>query len=176
MASAEIRRTYVNTRMSGAFGGLDSFIKNRKKWKDKRQVENELIKLEAFAIHRPVRKRFQRRRVLVHFINELWSGDLASLSKFAKDNNGTNFLLVVMDTLSKKMYVRPLKTKSSKDMIKAFASIVKETKANGFNPPILLWTDQGTEFKSSAFVDYLSSQNIKGYHTFSAIKVRLLFN
>ena len=171
MSGAEIRRTYVNTRMSGAFGGLDSFIKNRRKWSDKKQVENELIKLESFAIHRPVRKHFKRKRVVVHFINELWSGDLASLSKYAKDNNGTNFLLVVIDALSKKMYVRPLKTKSSPDVIKAFSSIVKETKANGFNPPILYWSDQGTEFRSKAFLDYLKSQKIKGYYTFSAIKV-----
>ena len=172
MAGAEIRRTYVNTRMSGAFSGLNSFVKNRRKWKDKREVENELLKLEAFGIHRPVRKNFRRKRVVVHFINELWSCDLASVSKYAKENNGTNFLLIATDALSKKLYVRPLKSKNSKDMIKGFSSIIKETKASGLDPPILIWHDQGTEFLSKDFVSYLKSQHIKGYYTFSAIKVR----
>lgn len=161
----------MNTRMSGAFGGLDTFVKNRKKWKDKRQVENELIKLESFAVHRPARKHFKRKRVVARFINELWSADLASLAKFARHNNGVNFLLVVMDTLSKKMYVRALKKKTSVEMIKAFQSILKETKSNGFDPPILLWTDQGTEFKSREFQNFLKSYNIHSYHTFSPIKV-----
>ena len=174
MAGAEIRRTYVNTRISGALRGLDSFMENRKKWKDKRQVENELIKLETFSVHRPVRRKFPRRRVLVHFINELWSADLASLGKYARQNNGVHYLLVVIDTLSKKMYVRPLKKKNAVEMVSAFSSIIKETKKNGFNPPVLLWTDQGTEFKSQAFEDYLKSEKIKGYHTFSPIKLRFV--
>jgi len=38
---------------------------------DKRKVEQELQKLDAYALHKNVRSKFKRRRVLFHFINEV---------------------------------------------------------------------------------------------------------
>lgn len=53
-----------------------------------------------------------------------------------------NWLLVVVDVFSRKLYVRPLSTKESEPVGEAFVSITDEAK--GW--PLYLTTDQGTEF------------------------------
>jgi Integrase core domain len=164
--SGDIRRSYLNQRFSGAFSGLSGFLKNRKKWTDRNAVAQELRKLDAYSLHRDVRRKFKRRRIFVQFINEIWAADLKDISTISKWNNGANFVLVVVDALSKKAYTRAIKNKSSSSMVKAFKSIFKEAKA----VPHYLFVDMGTEFLSKNMKTLLKKHNITLYHIYSHIK------
>jgi len=73
---------------------------------------------------------------------------------------------MLVDAFTKRLYVRPLKNKSSASMIKAFNSILKEAKAI----PIFLFTDMGTEFRSKPFLQLLKSKGITPYSIYSHIK------
>ena len=76
---AEIRRTWKNVRLSGAFSGISGFMRNREKWNDRKEVEKELSKLRGFALHRLIRNRFKRNKIWAHYTNSIWGADLGTV-------------------------------------------------------------------------------------------------
>jgi len=160
-----IRRNYTNTALPGSYSGQSGFLKNTKH-KDKKLVQDELRKLDGYTLHKDIRKKFPRRKIKLLFINNLWSSDLKDVKKYSKQNNGINYLLIVIDAFSKMAYVEPLKKKDAKTMINAFQKIIDQAGAT----PNLLWTDRGREYESAEFKKFLSDKNIKLYHTYSKLK------
>ena len=122
--------------------------------------------LECIAneLHRPARKIFPRRSVVTRFIDDLWQADLMDMQSHSKKNYGFKFILVVIDTYSKYVFVEPLKNKSAKECTKGMLSILK--KAN----PKFLQTDNGTEFYNAQFQDLMKKYKIKHYSSYSVIK------
>jgi len=163
---SQIRQSYLNQRFSGSYSGLSGFLRNRRKWRDKKIVDRELKKLNSYALHKPARKNFKRRRIMVHFINEIWAIDLKDISTISKDNRGMNFVMVVVDGLSKKAWTRPLKDKSADTIIRALKSIIREAKAT----PHYLFSDYGTEFVNTKVKAFLKEHNIIPYQIHSHIK------
>ena len=122
--------------------------------------------LESIAneLHRPARRIFPRRSVVTRFIDDLWQADLIDMQSHSKKNYGFKFILVVIDTYSKYVFVEPLKNKSGKECTKGMLSILK--KAN----PKFLQTDNGTEFYNAQFQDLMKKYKIKHYSSYSVIK------
>ena len=50
-------------------------------------------------LYKAVTRKFQRRRVNVNAIDEIWATDLVDMQAFSKDNNGIKYLLTVIDIL-----------------------------------------------------------------------------
>jgi hypothetical protein len=48
------------------------------------------------------------------------------MTKFAKYNNGYNFILVVIDIFSKYVWLRPLKDKKGESVLKALKDVLAE--------------------------------------------------
>ena len=63
----------------------------------------------AEKLHKPKRRKFKRRRVLVNGIDKIWAADLADMQAFSKLNRGIKYLLAVIDVFSKYEYLIPLK-------------------------------------------------------------------
>ena len=42
-------------------------------------------------LYKPVTRKFQRRRVNVNGIDEVWAADLIDMQSFSKDNNGIKY-------------------------------------------------------------------------------------
>ena len=53
--------------------------------------------------------------------------DLADMQNLSKWNNGFNYLLVIVDSFSKKWYVLPVKNKGAEAMRKAFVEVYANT-------------------------------------------------
>ena len=85
-------------------------------------------------------------------IDSLWEADLAFVRDVAKENDRVNYLHVVIDVLSKYVWVRPMKNKTAPD------SILSEGRK-----PEKLRTDKGTEFLNESFQKYLKKKNIQFY-------------
>ena len=94
----------------------------------------------AEELHKPVKRKFNKRQVLVNGIDKIWAADLADMKKFKKYNDGVNFLLLVIDTFSKYGWIVPLKNKKGETVAEALKNIFEKRK------PEKLWTDKGTEF------------------------------
>ena len=94
----------------------------------------------AEELHKPVRRKFKRRRVLVNGIDKIWAADLADMQAFSKFNRGIKYLLAVIDVFSKYGWLIPLKDKTGKSVASALKTIFKERK------PEKMWVDKGKEF------------------------------
>ena len=80
----------------------------------------------AEELHKPERKRFEKRRVLVNGIDKIWATDLVDMQAFSKFNRGIKYLLAVIDVFSKYGYLVPLKDKTGKSVASALKTIFKE--------------------------------------------------
>ena len=96
----------------------------------------------AEELHKPVKRKFRKRRVLVSGNNKIWAADLADMGALANENEDYNFLLFVIDIFNKYGWIIPLKNKKGETIVKALKDIFKESGRR----PVKLWTDKGREF------------------------------
>jgi hypothetical protein len=76
-------------------------------------------------LHKPARRNFKRRTVILKGINDLWQADLVEMGEYSSDNNGYRYLLTVIDTFSKFAWALPVKTKSGVEITKTMNQILK---------------------------------------------------
>ena len=69
----------------------------------------------AEELHKPIIRKFLKRRVYSSFKDNICGADLADLQLISKFNKGIRFLLCVIDILSKYTWVVPLKDKKRCD-------------------------------------------------------------
>ena len=85
-------------------------------------------------------RKFKRMKAFARFKNEIWCMDLASVEKIPKDNNGIKYLLVRQDLFDRTVDAKQMKSKVSKETVRAFWSII--TKRNCSEN---VWVDKGIE-------------------------------
>lgn len=102
-------------------------------------------------------------------IDETWQADLVDMQKYSRYNKGFNFLLTVIDNVSKYAWGLPLKNKTGKELQKAFEFLFKQGRI-----PVNLHVDQGTEFYNVNVKTLLDLHHINLYSTFSEKKHQLL--
>ena len=81
---------------------------------------------------------------------------MAFVQDVAEENDGVNYLLVVIDALSKYVWVRPMKNKTARSLLEAFDSVLSAGRK-----PEKLRTDKGTEFLNKSFGQYLKKKDIQ---------------
>ena len=116
-------------------------------------------KILSEELHKPKRKNFHRRKIIVNHIDEIFAADLVEMQKFAKLNKGYRYLLTCIDIFSKFAWVIPLKNKRGITIKNALEKIFNKRK------PKFLWTDNGKEFYNKQVQDLLNENNIKLYST-----------
>ena len=90
----------------------------------KRIPQNEQL---ADELHKPIIRKFKKRKVYSAFKDNIWGADLADMQLLSKYNKGIRFLLCVIDIFSKYTWVAPLKDKKGISIVKAFQSILKQS-------------------------------------------------
>lgn len=108
-----------------------------------------LSKLETYNVQKPAKKSFRRNRVIVSGIDAQWDGDLASMENVMKYNDGTKFLLVLIDIFSRYLTVKTFLNKKKKKRETVAAALKAIFKGSNTRKPKSIRFDQGGEFKSS---------------------------
>lgn len=121
-------------------------------------------------IHKPARKNFQRRSVIIKGIDDLWQADLIDMQKYSKENKGFNYILVVIDALSKFTWTVPVKSKTKNDIHKAMQTVMMQSRRYPKN----LQTDFGKEFYNSLFKSLMDKYKVNHYSTFSTKKASIV--
>jgi len=75
-------------------------------------------------LHRLVRRNFQRRRTVVSGVDDQWQAHLIDLPDTKMFNDGHTFMLIVIEKFSNFAWAEPLKNKTDKSILKAFAKIL----------------------------------------------------
>ena len=117
----------------------------------------------ADELHKPIIRKFNKRKVYSQFKDNIWGVDLADMQSLSRKNKGIKYLLCVMDLYSKYAFVIPLKDKKGISILNAFDKIIKQSnrKANK------IWVDQGGEFYKNIFEKCLSDNDIIMYSTYN---------
>ena len=90
-------------------------------------------------LHKPVIRKFKKRKVYSSFRDNIWGADLADMQSLSKYNKGIKYLLCVIDLFSKHVWVIPIKDKKGTIIVNAFKKILSdsnrsEAKAKGRKP------------------------------------------
>ena len=155
--NAFLKKVYYDPNHPAGFGTVTKLFKAAlqagKKY-SRKSIRNWLLEQDTFTLFRPQRKRFPRRQTISYGLFDVHQADLADMTRYASDNDGVKFLLVVIDVLSKRAWVEPLKDKRNESLVEAFKKIYKD----GSTAPYSLGTDAGTEFTGRAVQDLLKNE------------------
>ena len=110
----------------------------------KSMPQNEQL---AEELHKPIIRKFEKRKVYSAFKDNIWGADLADMQLISKFNKGFRFLLCVIDIFSKYAWVVPLDDK----------------KVSGNK----MWVDKGSEFYNRSMKSRLEKNDIEMYSTHS---------
>ena len=125
-------------------------------------VNNESLKL-ADELHKPIIRKFNKRKVYSSFKDNIWGVDLADMQLLSKFNKGIKYLLCVFDLFSKDAFVVLLKDKKGVSIVNAFQSILNKSKRK----PNKIWVDQRSEFYNHNFKKWLANNDISMYSTYN---------
>ena len=105
----------------------------------------------ANELHKPIVRKFDKRKVYSTFKDNIWGVDLADRQLLSKYNKGIRFLLCVIDSFSKYAWVVPLKDKKGISIVKAFQIILKQSNRK----PNKIWVDKESGFYNAYFKKWL---------------------
>ena len=125
-------------------------------------IVNESNYQLANELHKPIIKKFKKRKVYSLFKDDIWGVDLADMQSLSKYKKGIKYLLCAIDLFSKYAWVIPIKDKKGTSIVNAFKKIISEGRK-----PNKIWVDQGKEFCNQSFKDFLKTNNIEMYLTFN---------
>ena len=74
----------------------------------------------ANELHKPIIKKFKKRKVYSSFRDNIWGVDLADMQSLSKYNKGIKYLLCAIDLFSKYAWVVPIKDKKGISIVNAF--------------------------------------------------------
>ena len=102
---------FFNSKLKGS--GLKR--KNQGNFLQNSQLSNEL--------HKPIIRKFKKRKVYSSFKDNIWGVDLVDTKLISKHNKGIKYLLCGIDLFSKYAWVVPLNDKKGVSTVNAFQSI-----------------------------------------------------
>ena len=109
-------------------------------------------------------QKFERKKVIVNYINEIHSTDLVDMTQYSKMNRGYKYIFTNIDVFSKIAYAFQLKSKKIRDIKPCFEKIFLK------NKPDHIWSDKEPAFLSKEIQQFFKNNNVKIYHTNSHLK------
>ena len=115
-----------NPEYGGYQSGLASMVY---KFFDKKSVGSGIASSSILAdeLHKPVIKKFNKRKVYSQFNDNIWGVDLADMPLLSRKNKGIKYRLSAVDLYSKYAFVISLKDKKGISIVNAFNKIIKQS-------------------------------------------------
>ena len=154
-----------NPKYDGYQRGLASMVYKffDKKSKGSGIVTNEPNYQLTNELHKPVIRKFKKRKVYSSYRDNIWGVDLTDMQSLSKYNKGIKYLLCGIDLFSKCAWVVPTKDKKGTSIVNAFKKIQNDSNRK----PNKIWVDQGSELYNKCFKDFLKINNIEMYSTYN---------
>ena len=127
-------------------------------------IKKDISLILADKLHKPVIKKFNKRKVYSQFKDNIWGVDLADMQSLSKKDKGIKYLLCAIDLYSKYAFVIPLKDKKGISIVNGFNKIIKQSNRR---KPNKIWVDHGSEFYNNVFKKWLSDNDIIMYSTYN---------
>ena len=100
------------------------------------RITNESNYQLANELHKPIIKKFKKRKVYSSFRENILGLDLADMQSLIKYNKGIKYLLCAIELVSEYAWVIPLKDKKGTSIVNAFQKIISKGRE-----PNKIWVD-----------------------------------
>lgn len=159
-----LEEIYFDPSHEASYSGVEKLANAVRGRVSRKEVVDWLKAQDAYNLHIPTRRKFQRGFYNITNIDDLWEIDLVDLKNLKDYNDGYLYILVVIDVLSKYAWVETLKNKSANEVKNAFERIL-ERKSNSETDiqrlPLCVQSDKGKEFLGKEFQQLLSKHGIR---------------
>lgn len=146
---------YYEASKPGSFGGVRPLaryggmpVKNAKTW-----LETQ----DTYTLHKPLTKRFPRRKTFAKGIDDLFQADLADMRNLASYNDGFAYILTCIDVFSRYAFAEAVKDKRGSTVANAFEKIF------AIRVPNMLQTDRGLEFLNATVQAVFRKHDVRHY-------------
>jgi hypothetical protein len=155
---SELKNLYYDPAHYAGYSAVDNLARAAKPNFSRNEVARWLESQDAYTLHRPLRRKFPRLHYNVTNIDDVWEADLIELRNLKSYNDGYSYLLVIIDVISKFVWVEPLRNKTSAAVIKAFQRVLSRSEGR---VPVYLQTDKGKEFVARPMKKFLEENDIR---------------
>lgn len=148
---------------SPSYEKLRQIIRNKKLKYSTKEIKDFIKSKTTLQLHqvKPQMKNYQVPFVAPHFCYD-WQVDLLDMQKFSRTNKGFKWIMVFIDVFDRKVYIRPLKNKTTKQTSQGLQYILDKYKC----VPKRLTSDDGSEWKGE-FEKILKQNDI--YHRITSV-------
>ena len=167
----DLSKLYSDPSFPGSYSGLERFyqsVKERFPKVTRSEIREFLKSQDSYTLHKTIRKPRKYRRTLVFAPRDLWQIDLLDMQKYARQNRGYRYMCVIIDCFSKFLWIKPLKSKRGKEIVKALALLLMSERPNKIQ------ADQGSEFFNKDVAKMLEAFGPKLYHSYSDKKAAIV--
>ena len=154
-ALRDLRQQYNNPGSPLAFSGIAAIKKFYGRSLTIKDIENFLATSRSYTLHRHF-KRPVFNPFFIRHLRQQFQVDLIEIKKIAKYNNNYNYILLVIDVFSRKIWARLLRRKTGQETLMQLQSILEEAQIF----PKTIHCDRGTEMKNKLFKDFMEDKNI----------------
>ena len=120
------------------------------------RVTNSLAHHPSYVLHREVKRPRTYNPIILYSPRKLFQADLIDLASRSKDNDDVKYVLIVVDSFTRKCWARTLVDKTADRVLSEFKDIYKSS--GKFER---LMTDAGSEFIAKKFKAWMNKENIK---------------
>ena len=134
-----------------------------------RDVTDWLETQKWYTLHRRIKTKFRRRKVLTRGVQYQYQADLVDYSKLKRDNSGYTFVLSIIDCFSRLAFAIPIKRKTGEEVAAAL-----QRAFDHMGDPKKLHTDQGKEFYNRHVKELLQERGVHHFSTFQDVKAQIV--
>ena len=167
-----LRKIYTDLKNPASFSSPYRLYAEAKKINSKiklRDVTDWLETQKSYTLHRRVKTKFRRRKVLTRGVQYQYQADLVDYSKLKRDNSGYTFVLSIIDCFSRLAFAIPIKRKTGEEVAAALRRAF-----NHMGDPRNLHTDQGKEFYNRHVKELLQERGVHHFSTFQDVKAQIV--
>jgi hypothetical protein len=156
-ARLELKSAYYSPESDVAFSSESALIKKFKTKISREFIKDWISEQPTHALHRKRDKKFPRLKAFA-FETGFYHSDLSPHGNaIAKANKNCHQLLVICDTLTRRLDAILIPNKDATSMINGMKILLKRNKVR------ILYTDRGQEYVSKQFEIFLKSRNIQHF-------------
>ena len=115
-----------------------------------------LGKFDSYTLYRPRHKTKRYRRYVAERPGVQVELDLVDITRYMKENDGYQYLLMILDTHTRQVFVYPLLNKSLKLVVEGIDILLQNSKLAN-----ITWahSDRGKEFTGGIVVNYFKKKS-----------------
>jgi len=156
MSDSDFDLLWGNPNKPSAFSGQSIFLHHNPEFTKKQIVEDELPKIPTYQKFRTAKAPQVKNPYFVRHLRKVFQSDLIFMRnppELVKDNDGFQYILIVQDIFSRKVWAAALKNKSAEAMKPVLENIF--SRLEPLHDEARLVIDRGTEYINNAILRML---------------------